>query len=215
MKLVVGLGNPGRQYAGTRHNAGYMLIDALASRLGWVPRADDFDRLARTKFDGLVLDGTAPLAGGRSDKLLLLKPTTFMNLSGRSVQAAMAFYQVAVSDVLVVMDDLALATGRLRLRASGSAGGHNGLKDIERALGTRQYARLRMGIDGPPRPGAQKDYVLGAFNVAQREKLNEAIDKGVDAVMVWMDKGIAAAMNQFNAGEDSNGSSDSSERPGK
>src|SRR4051794_26438507 len=148
MKLVVGLGNPGKEYSGTRHNVGWEVIDHLAAKLGWVGTPTDFDRMARTKFEGLVLDGTAPVLGG--DKLLLLKPTTYMNLSGRAVQAAMAFYQLTPADVMVVLDALALPVGRIRLGAGGSDGGHNGLRDIQRALGTNQYPRLRIGIDPPP-----------------------------------------------------------------
>jgi PTH1 family peptidyl-tRNA hydrolase len=143
MHLVVGLGNPGRDYVGTRHNIGFEVIDSLAYRLGWMSNATDFDRVARVKFDGLTMDGLASLPGGGSEKLLLLKPTTYMNLSGRSVQGAMAFYGLSPSDVLIVLDDVALPCGRLRLRSSGSSGGHNGLKDIERALGTADYPRLR------------------------------------------------------------------------
>src|SRR5436853_7902517 len=152
MRLIVGLGNPGREYVATRHNIGYEVIDRLAERLGWTRGPGEFDRLARTRFDGLALDGPLPLALGASEKLLLLKPTTYMNLSGRSVQAAMAFYQLTPADVMIVLDDLALPAGRIRLRAGGSNGGHNGLRDIERALGTSQYPRMRIGIDPAPPP---------------------------------------------------------------
>src|SRR5215213_8220722 len=151
MRLVVGLGNPGREYAKTRHNIGWEVVDALAAKLGWVAKPEDFDRDSRSKFDALVLDGSVSLpATGGSDKLLLLKPVTYMNLSGRSVQAAMAFYQLTPADVMVVVDDLALPCGKLRIRPGGSDGGHNGLKDFQRALGTNQYPRLRIGIDAPP-----------------------------------------------------------------
>jgi len=136
MKLVVGLGNPGKEYAGTRHNIGWEVVDHLAARVGFVGSPSDFDRLARTKFEGLAVDGTAPLAGG-GEKLLLLKPTTYMNLSGRSVQAAMAFYQLGPADVMVVLDDLALPAGKIRLRPGGSDGGHNGLKDIKLPAGAK------------------------------------------------------------------------------
>jgi len=146
MKLVVGLGNPGKEYAGTRHNIGFEVVDHLAARLGFVGSPSEFDRQARSKFDGLALDGAVYLPGGGGGKVLLLKPATYMNLSGRSVQAAMAFYQLAPADVLVVLDDLALPAGKIRLRPGGSDGGHNGLKDIERALGTSQYPRLRVGV---------------------------------------------------------------------
>jgi PTH1 family peptidyl-tRNA hydrolase len=201
MHLVVGLGNPGRDYVGTRHNIGFEVIDSLAYRLGWMSNATDFDRVARVKFDGLTMDGLASLPGGGSEKLLLLKPTTYMNLSGRSVQGAMAFYGLSPSDVLIVLDDVALPCGRLRLRSSGSSGGHNGLKDIERALGTADYPRLRVGVDAPPSRVAQKDYVLGRFTESQQQKLDPAVNRACGAVLSWIEKGIETAMNVFNAEE--------------
>ena len=197
MKLIVGLGNPGREYVATRHNIGFEVIDKLAARLGWT--AGDFDRLARSKFDGLALDGAYTLPGGGSEKLLLLKPTTYMNLSGRSVQAAMAFYQLTPADVMIVLDDLALPCGKIRLRPGGSTGGHNGLKDIERALGTSDYPRLRLGIDPPPPRVPGKDYVLGRFSEEQRGRIDPAIDRAGAAILVWVEKGIESAMNLFNA----------------
>jgi PTH1 family peptidyl-tRNA hydrolase len=199
MKLLVGLGNPGRQYHATRHNVGFELVDRFAAKLGWVDSPDHFDRVARGKFEGLSLDGQCPLASGGTEKVVLLKPVTYMNLSGKSVQQAMAFYQAAPADVLVVLDDMALATGRLRLRASGSSGGHNGLNDIERALGTNKYPRLRIGIDPPPPRVPSKDYVLGRFTPEQRKLLDPALDRAVDAARVWIENGIESAMNQFNA----------------
>jgi PTH1 family peptidyl-tRNA hydrolase len=227
MKLVVGLGNPGREYVGTRHNVGFEVVDRLAEKLGWVAKGD-FDRLAKSKFDGLMIDGVIGRAGGgepervakskfdgltmdgnvmapssaQSEKLLLLKPTTYMNLSGRAVQAAMAFYQLAPADIMVVLDDLALPCGRLRLRESGSSGGHNGLRDIERAIGTQKYPRMRLGIEAPPPPVAGKDYVLGRFTPDQRKQIDPAIDRAAGAIVTWVDKGISAAMNQFNVADD-------------
>src|SRR5690349_18210870 len=135
MKLIVGLGNPGSEYVGTRHNVGFDVVDRFAEKLGWI-RVGDFDRMARTKFDALTFDGVVELSTASPEKMLLLKPTTYMNLSGRSVQQAMSFYQLTPKDVMVVLDDLALPCGKLRLRGSGSSGGHNGLKDIEKMLGT-------------------------------------------------------------------------------
>lgn len=202
MRLIVGLGNPGAEYAGTRHNVGYMLVDALAQRLGWVRGSGEFERKARSKFDGLAMDGPVTLGDGRGEKLLLLKPSTFMNLSGRAVQAAAGFYQLPLDDVLVVLDDMALPTGKIRLRPGGSAGGHNGLKDIERALGTSEYPRLRIGIDSPPMPMAWRDYVLSPVPADQRARLQTGIDKATGAAMLWMEKGMTAAMNQFNAAEE-------------
>jgi len=201
MKLVVGLGNPGSAYVGTRHNVGFEAIDCLAERLGWVNSAGAFDRLARSKFDGLAMDGSVSLVAGGEERLLLLKPMTFMNLSGQSVQAAMAFHKLLPADIVVVLDDLALPCGTIRLRGGGSSGGHNGLKDIQRVLGTDQYPRLRLGIDPTPPRMAGKDYVLGKFTAEQRERLAPALARAGGAVVTWVDKGIGPAMSQFNGGE--------------
>lgn len=197
MKLAVGLGNPGREYVGTRHNIGFEVVDRLAVKLGWIKKGD-FDRVARTKFDGLVYDGSIGRSEGEPERLVLLKPTTYMNLSGQAVQAAMGFYQLTPADVMIVLDDLALPCGKLRIRGSGSSGGHNGLKDIERALGTNAYPRLRMGIDPPPSPVPGKQYVLGKFSPEQRKLIDPAIDRATGAILTWIDKGISVAMNQFN-----------------
>jgi len=138
--------------------------------------------------------------------VLLLKPTTYMNLSGRSVQPAMAFYQLTPADIMVVLDDLALPVGRLRIRGSGSSGGHNGLKDIERALATSDYPRLRIGIDPAPPRVAGKDYVLGKFTPEQRQLLEPTLARACGAIVTWIDKGLNAAMNEFNvASEKSDG----------
>jgi len=201
MHLVVGLGNPGREYVGTRHNIGFEVVDRVAQRLAWTSGAGEFDRVARAKFDGLVMDGAMTIAGA-SEKLLLLKPMTYMNLSGRSVQAAMAFYQLSPADVMIVLDDLALPCGKIRLRACGSSGGHNGLKDIERALATEQYPRLRVGIDPPPPMVAGKDYVLGRFSTEQRKFIDPATDRASSAVLAWIESGIQTAMNRFNVEEE-------------
>jgi PTH1 family peptidyl-tRNA hydrolase len=193
MKLVVGLGNPGREYVGTRHNIGFEVVDNLATRLGWM-KAGVFDRLAKSKFDGLAVDGVVG-----EERMVLLKPMTYMNLSGQSVQAAMAFFQLLPTDIMIALDDLALPCGRLRLRESGSSGGHNGLKDIERALGTQGYPRLRLGIDPPPPPVPGKQYVLGQFTAEQRKLIDPAIGRASGAILKWIDKGIGPAMSEFNA----------------
>ena len=194
MKLVVGLGNPGSQYSGTRHNVGFEAVDALAAKLGWIGQRAEFDRLAREKFNGLAMDG---LAG--SEKMLLLKPTTFMNVSGSAVQSAMAFYQLSPVDLLIVLDDLALPSGKIRLRAGGSSGGHNGLRDIERVLGTDQYPRLRLGIDAAPENIPGRDYVLGKISPQQRSLIDPAVIRATDAIVTWIEKGIESAMSLFNA----------------
>ncbi len=199
MRLIVGLGNPGRQYAGTRHNIGFEVVDALAAHWNWTARPEDFDRMARNKFEGLAMDGPA---GETGENVLLLKPMTFMNLSGQTVQAAMAFYRLNADQTLIVLDDLALPCGRMRVRSGGSSGGHNGLRDIERALGTDVYPRLRIGIDPPPPRMPQKDYVLGRFTEWQRSALAPVISRACQAVCVWTRDGIAAAMNRFNPDPD-------------
>ena len=199
MHLIVGLGNPGREYVATRHNIGFEVIDRLAQRLGFAFGPGEFDRLAKSKFDGLAMDGATTAADGQSLKLLLLKPTTYMNVSGRSVQAAMAFYQLSPADVMIVLDDLALPSGRIRLRPGGSNGGHNGLRDIERALATTEYPRLRLGIDAPPPRVPGRDYVLGRFSDEQRKLIDPAVDRAASAILCWAESGIQTAMNRFNA----------------
>jgi PTH1 family peptidyl-tRNA hydrolase len=201
MRLVVGLGNPGKDYVGTRHNIGFDVLDQLAIKLGWIGKANEFDKEARQKFDGLALDGSMSIHSGGVEKLLLLKPLTYMNLSGKAVQAAMAFYQLTPKEVMIVLDDIALPCGKIRLRAGGSSGGHNGLKDIERALGTNEYPRLRVGIDPPPSGRVQKDYVLGRFTEDQRRQIDPAVQRAVGAIRMWIEDGISRAMNVFNAEE--------------
>ncbi|MEM7807276.1 MAG: aminoacyl-tRNA hydrolase [Planctomycetota bacterium] len=196
MKLLVGLGNPGREYAQTRHNVGFEAIDVLAERLAWTP-AGDFDRLARQRFQSFTFEGTLDTSTG-SEKLLLMKPITFMNLSGRAVKEAMSFYKLTPTDVLVIVDELALPVGKLRLRKDGSPGGHNGLKDIQRALGTPEYARLRVGIDPAPPPVAGKDYVLGKFSPEQRIEIDNALPKAAACCVTWVEHGVTRAMNEFN-----------------
>ena len=196
MKLVVGLGNPGLQYVGTRHNVGFEVVDALAAKLGFAP-AGNFDRLARTKFDALTMEASLDTARG-VEKLLLIKPTTYMNESGRSVSAAARFYKVEPADVLVIVDELALPAGKLRLRADGSDGGHNGLRSIRAALGTDAYPRLRIGIDPAPPGFAGRDYVLGRFSPEQRAQVDAALGRAAACCVVWIDGGVTRAMNEFN-----------------
>jgi PTH1 family peptidyl-tRNA hydrolase len=187
MRLVVGLGNPGSEYAGTRHNIGWEVVDRFAARLAWSQKP-------AKKFDGLFLDGTIG-----SEKLLLLKPLTYMNASGKSVATAMNFYQLSPAELLIVLDDLALPCGKIRLRQSGSSGGHNGLRDIEQAIASSDYPRLRIGIDAAPPPIAGKDYVLGKFSAEQRVKIEPAVDRAASAILTWIENGIVTAMNRFNA----------------
>ena len=186
MKLIVGLGNPGQQYEHTRHNVGFVVLDRLARRYA-------SGQVARSKFHGATLD--AQINGQR---VLLLKPTTFMNLCGQSVAEAARFYQLDLhSNLLVIVDDVALACGLIRLRPDGGAGGHNGLADIEQKLATEQYPRLRLGIDAPGEI-PQSNYVLGRFRPDQQELLEPALETAVDGAVCWVLHGIDEAMNRFN-----------------
>lgn len=186
MKLVAGLGNPGPKYQRTRHNVGFWTLDELVRR--WGQGAPRFER----DFEALLWDVQRPQA-----RVLLLAPQTFMNLSGRSVAAAARFYRIAPQDLLVIYDDLDLPTGRLRLRAGGSSGGHRGMEDVLTRLGTPQISRLRIGI-GRPHPSRAVDHVLGPFTPQERPLVEQAVIQAADAVECWLSEGIEAAMNRFN-----------------
>jgi PTH1 family peptidyl-tRNA hydrolase len=186
VKLIVGLGNPGRQYEGTRHNVGFVVVDEIARR-----RRVDLSRFDRD-FEGLV--GESDIGGERT---WLLKPLTYMNLSGRSVAAFVRFYKLATGDVLIVGDDLDLLPGQIRLRASGSGGGQKGLTDVLAKLGTQDVPRLRIGI-GKVHKDATVDHVLSRFAPDEREPMAEAIAAAADAAECWAAEGITTAMNRFN-----------------
>ncbi len=186
MKVVVGLGNPGGKYAGTRHNIGFMVVDYLAES----PRAGRF----QARFQGLVAE-----LNEDGEKILLVKPETFMNLSGRCVREVLEFYKVPVDGLLVVCDDINLPLGKLRLRARGSDGGQKGLRDIQNHLATQEYARLRIGVDAPGQADAA-DHVLSRFRPTERPVIEDAISKAAEAVMYWVRQGTEAAMNKYNAG---------------
>ena len=188
MKLIVGLGNPGPTYERTRHNAGFMTADRLVERhASGVP--------AKARFQSASWEVSI-----KGDKCLILKPTTFMNRSGQAVGDAVRFYKVnPVEDLLVIVDDLYLPAGALRLRPAGGSAGHNGLADIQRALGADVYPRLRIGIDPKPSFMDQADYVLGRFTDEQWAAVTPAIAKAADAAETFVVKGMEAAMNAFNA----------------
>jgi PTH1 family peptidyl-tRNA hydrolase len=188
MKLIVGLGNPGREYERHRHNIGFMVVEALLPRA----RAE----LNQEKFGAKVGPGT--LAG---ERVLFVEPQTFMNLSGRSVAEAARFYKVAVEDVLVIHDELDLPFGRLQLKAGGGSGGHNGLKSTVSSLGDEGFIRLRFGIGKPEGPNARErvsGYVLSGFDDGERRQLEELIGRSVDMVETWIREGLSVAMNRFN-----------------
>jgi PTH1 family peptidyl-tRNA hydrolase len=185
MKLVVGLGNPGKRYDGTRHNVGFVIVDLLAKAPAVSSFQDRFDAdLAEWHEDG--------------EKVLLMKPQTFMNLSGRSVRQAVDFYQLEHQDLLVICDDMALPLGKLRFRARGTHGGHNGLRDIQSHLGTTDYARLRLGVDVPDEQRDAVDHVLGKFKPSEKPVIEDAVSLAVQAVAMWVKQGIQKCMNQYN-----------------
>ncbi len=188
MKLLVGLGNPGPEYARTRHNVGFEAIDRLARRC-----ADPAAGAARSKFSGLLLEATV---GG--ERALLLKPLTYMNRSGQAVSEAVRFHKLdPAQDVLVITDDLDLPCGQIRLRGEGGPGGHNGLADIAQKLGGSAWPRLRIGIDRIARI-PQVDYVLGVPTPEQQPLVDAAIEQAVACAETWCREGLAPAMNRFN-----------------
>jgi PTH1 family peptidyl-tRNA hydrolase len=194
LKIIVGLGNPGLEYARTRHNVGFDVVDALRAALG---AGDAWKGRFRSLACEVVISRRAD--GGPVEKCLLLKPTTYMNLSGHAVAEALRFYKLeAEEDLLVIVDDIALPCGSMRLRAKGGAGGHNGLKHIEQMLGGNAYARLRVGVDAPgiiP----QVDYVLGRFTPEQEAAVAPLMRSSVELVRAWCHDGVELTMNRFNA----------------
>jgi len=180
MRLLVGIGNPGPQYDQTRHNCGFMAIDALVKRQGLGPWGKRFQAL------------TCDWSPAGQDKVLLLKPQSFVNQSGAAVMAAMTFYKIVPSDILVIVDDIHLPLGHMRLRPEGSAGGHNGLRDIEQSIG-KNYGRLRLGIGQPTATADQVNFVLGCFDQAEKADVTAMIDKSVQCIASWLEGGQAVA----------------------
>ena len=190
MKMIVGLGNPGAGYKKNRHNIGFQCVDMLAERHGL-----KFD-IKRAKAVAAV--GTLHLSAG-AVRVALVKPQAFMNVSGPSVQSFMQFYKIELGDLLVLYDDLDLPLGTIRLRASGGAGGHNGMKSIIQSIGSNEFARLRIGIDRPPGRMDPAAYVLQDFSPQQEEVLEQTRPEVLDACEHWLVNGITSAMNTFNA----------------
>ncbi len=185
MKLIVGLGNWGSEYNNTRHNIGFITVDYLAEKLNI-----EFNK---TKFFASIGEGNY-----KGEKVMLMRPQTFMNRSGQAVRAAMDFYKLDVEDLLVIFDDMDLPCGQLRVRQKGSAGGHNGMKDIISQLGNNQNInRFKLGIDHPVY-GDTVNYVLGKFTEEEQNLLRPAVQEAADAAMCWLTEGITPTMNRFN-----------------
>ena len=186
MKLVVGLGNPGTQYAGTRHNVGFEVLRALAAKCG--------TSSPRARFQGETVEAQIG-----DEKVLLLTPLTYMNLSGGSVLAARDFYKIENENLLIVCDDFALPLAKLRFRSKGSSGGQKGLEDVIRRLGTDEFPRLRIGIGSPPPGRDVTGYVLGKFTKEEQPEIEAALTRAVEAAVLWTKLGTQQCMNQYNA----------------
>ncbi len=186
MKLIVGLGNPGRKYEQTRHNVGFIVVSKLVPLVSANSTKVQFEAEAAEGFVG-------------AEKILLLWPQTYMNASGRSVRKALDFYKLVPDDLLVICDDLNLPSSRLRMRPSGSAGGQKGLADIIRVLGTDEFSRLRVGIDRPPAGWEVVDYVLGKLSGDEAIEMDHATSRAAKAAVDWVRQGTQHVMNQYNA----------------
>ena len=186
MHLIVGLGNPGADYAKTRHNAGFLLVEKLAEqgKAGWTNERKFVARVARGEKAG--------------KKFLLAEPQTFMNLSGETVGALVKFYQLPLAQLLVTVDDADLPLGEIRLRPGGSSGGHHGLESIEQHLGTREFARLRIGIGRRDGTREITNFVLGKFDAAETAVLEKVLERAAGQIECWLDAGLQKAMSQFN-----------------
>ncbi|MBA4495819.1 aminoacyl-tRNA hydrolase [Paenactinomyces guangxiensis] len=185
MKMIVGLGNPGIKYARTRHNIGFRVIDELSRQWG-IP-------IQREKWKAEVGEGFV-----HGEKVVLLKPLTYMNLSGESVRPALEWLKIDIDDLCVIYDDLDLPPGQIRLRLKGSSGGHNGIKSIIYHLGTDQFKRIKIGIGRPPAGICVPDYVLSPFREEEQERVGEAAERAAEAVNHWVESGFLNAMNQYN-----------------
>lgn len=185
MRLIVGLGNPGLRYKNTRHNVGFLVIEELAREIGL--------KFKKKQFKGLVGEGWANL-----EKIILLKPLTYMNLSGLSIASLIKKHSISAQQLLVICDDINLKLGTLRLRDSGSAGGHNGLKSIIQEVGTNNFARLRIGIGKDRKNSFLSDFVLQPFSKLEKKAANQIISIATQACLCWLTFGMAGAMNKFN-----------------
>lgn len=183
MKVIVGLGNPGRKYSGTRHNIGFRALEEVARRHNVEKEESRFDSI----IGHIRIDG---------EKVLLVKPLTYMNLSGKAVQPLMRWFKLDLAELIVVYDDMDLAPGTVRLRAQGGSGGHKGMTSIIACLGSKDFARIRIGIGRPENEAV--DWVLGKFSTDEQELMNQALDRTGDALECWVRQGIDRAMNEYN-----------------
>ena len=184
--LIVGLGNPGREYEKTRHNCGFRAIDVLSQKLGC--------KVDKLKFQGLY--GQVNYADG---KLYLLKPQTYMNLSGRSVLQLSAYFHIPPQRIIVIFDDISLEPGRLRIRGDGSAGGHNGIKSIISELGSQEFPRVKVGVGAKAHPEQDlADWVLSSFSASEEKALESALERAAEAALCIIDKGVGEAANRYN-----------------
>ena len=195
--MIAGLGNPGRKYAGTRHNVGFDVLDLLADR-------------HRLEWESAPAD--AIMAKWRAPGVLLAKPLTFMNLSGHAVGELLRYFKIDLSDLLIVVDDANLELGRLRARAAGSAGGHNGLKSLIAQLGTGEFARVRVGVGRGDARRDLADHVLATFDPEERTIVAETVSRTADAVELFVAEGIGPVMNRFNRKDDRNGKEEKEEK---
>lgn len=191
MKLIVGLGNPGKKYQDTRHNIGWQVLAELAQRHA--------SGKARAKFEGEVME-----AQFGTEKGYLLCPMTYMNASGRSVRPASDFYKLSPQDILIICDDISLSVGNMRFRPQGSSGGQNGLKDIIQKLGTEEIPRLRIGVGQPPPQWSTADYVLSKFTKSESTEIQQTVAQATTAVADWVQRGIDFCMNQHNRKQNTN-----------
>jgi PTH1 family peptidyl-tRNA hydrolase len=188
--LVIGLGNPGSEYARNRHNAGYLVADLLATRLGV--------RFSRHRRASAEVAEARLGVGADAPRLVLVKPLTYMNLSGGPVAGLAQFYKVPVERIIAVHDELDIPYGQLRLKIGGGEGGHNGLRSMSRSLGSREYVRVRFGIGRPPGRQDPADYVLSDFSAAERKELDFLVDRAADAVEAVLTRGLEAAQNAYH-----------------
>ena len=189
--LIVGLGNPGREYEKTRHNCGFRAIDMLAEKLG-------------CKVDKLKYQGLYTQVNYQGKKLFLLKPQTYMNLSGRSVLQLSAYFNIPPQRIIVMFDDISLEPGRLRIRADGSAGGHNGIKSIINEIGSQTFPRVKIGVGAKPNPDFDlADWVLSTFSASEEKALASALERAGEAALTIIDRGVAESANRYNGSKPS------------